>query len=198
MWSSVSVSKGAWHLLGTALILSLSGCGYSLAHRLKEPFADAKGVFVPVFTNLTDETGAEKVFTNAVIRELQSRGGIKITDRASGARELRGVLTGISYGPTTYTEVGFKGLQPYRRLPSEVAVTVSLALELVDPGTGRVLWTSSFSALRRVEPSLARTQSYEAVSSFGSSTLSLIEFRYNDIARDISRDVYDDMVELFW
>ena len=42
-----------------------------------------------------------------------------------------------------------------------------------------------------------RTYNYEAPSSIGLLTQSLIDSSYSDIARDIMRDVYDEMVEVF-
>src|SRR5258708_4863845 len=58
--------------------LFLSSCGYTLNHRLKEVFREDRSLFVPVFDNLTDETGVELVFTNALLREIKSRGQPKV------------------------------------------------------------------------------------------------------------------------
>ena len=63
------------------LLLALSGCGYTLNHRLKDSFYDKRGIFVPIFLNRSDEIGAERAFTNALIHELQSRREIVITSR---------------------------------------------------------------------------------------------------------------------
>lgn len=184
-------------LFAAALALVLPGCGYTLSHRLKDVFRDTRGVFVPVFDNTTEETGAERVFTNALIREIASRGEIKIASREEGALELRGTVASISYGATVLSDLGFKGLQSYRRLPLELGLTVNISLRLTDPANGRVLWSSSFSGFRRVEAPLGRTYDFEAPSSVGLQTQSLAESRYADVARDIMRDVYDEMVELF-
>ena len=179
------------------LFILVPGCGYTLNHRLKAPFTGEKGIFVPVFSNNTEETGAERVFTNALIREVESRGDIVVSTRESGAMELKGTITGISYGPTAFSETGFKGLQYYRRLPVELGLTVSLFLALVDPKTGAMVWSGSFSGFRRVAAPLNRTYSFEAPSSVGLLTQSLIAATYANVARDIMRDVYDEMVELF-
>ncbi len=154
-------------------------------------------VYVPVFDNDSNETGAEVVFTNALIRELQSRGEIVVTHRQKGALELHGVITGISYSPTAFTAFGFQGLEADRRLPSEIGVGVSLSLTLTDPQNGKSLWHNSFSGFRRVSMPDNRTYDFQAPSSLGLQTQSLIDSEYSDIAGDIMRDVYDDMVELF-
>jgi hypothetical protein len=184
-----------WVLFGLAFLLS--GCGYTLQHRLKEGFTNPQGIYVPVFTNLTDEIGAERVLTDAFIRELQSRGGIVITQRRPGAYEVRGTITGISYTPTALTPLSFGGLQDYRRLPTEISVVITVGFELVDPAKDKVLWSGSYSNFRRVAAVLSRTYDYESPSSLGLIQQSLIESQYAGIARDIMRDAYDSMLELF-
>jgi hypothetical protein len=178
-------------------LLGLAGCGYTLNHRLLADFSRPQGIYVPVLANHTDETGAERVFTDALIRELQSRGQVVFGRRETGAYELRGAVESISYTPTVLTDPGFQGLQPYRRLPSELGVNVSISLSLVEPGTGKTLWAKTFTGFRRVETPLSRTYDYQAPSSVGPLTQSLIEEQYANIAGDIMRDVYDEMVEQF-
>jgi len=178
-----------------AVVFVVVGCGYSVHQTLRTPFTETRGVFIPVFTNLTEETGAEVVFTNALIRELSSRGSVVLSSREAGALELRGHIVDISYGATVLTPTGFQGLQSYRRTPTELGLTVAIALELVEPGTQRVLWSGRFSGFQRVEAPIQRTHNYEAPSSVGVQTLSLIQSRYADVARNVMRDVYDDIVQ---
>lgn len=185
--------KPTWFAL--VFLLIFTHCGYTLQHRLKESFQAPNGIFVPVFDNLTNETGAERVFTNALIRELTSRHEVVLGTRENGAIELRGVLERIDASPTAYTEPGFKGLAPFKRLPSEIGVSVSLTLTLMV--TGRVEWVKSFQGYRRVNAPLKRTFDFEAPSSVGPITQSLVFSTYFEIARDIMRDVYDEMVENF-
>ena len=180
--------------LGTAF---LGGCGYTLSHRLRPEFQGSRGFFVPMFLNETEETGAERIFTNALIRELESHGNLTMNHEGNDALELRGQVTGISYAPSAVSDFGFGGLQSYRRIPVELGLTVSISLTLVDPKTNKVIWSGGFSGFRRVETPLNRTYDFEAPSSLGPFTQSLVEARYHDVARDIMRDVYDDMVEFF-
>lgn len=151
-----------------------------------------------MFLNETEETGAERIFTNALIRELESHGNLTLNHRGEDALELRGQVTSISYSPSAFSDFGFGGLQSYRRIPVELGLNVSVSLTLIDPkANNKVLWTGGFSGFRRVETPLNRTYDFEAPSSLGNFTLSLVEARYHDVARDIMRDVYDDMVEFF-
>ncbi len=189
-------SSYSW-LLITSLMLGLSGCGYTLSHRLRGEFQSKRGLFVPVFHNYTEETGAERIFTSALVKELESHGNIVMDHKGEDGLELRGAVTGISYAPSVLSDFGYKGLQVYRRLPVELGLNVSVALTLVDTRTGKVLWSGSFAGFRRVETPTNRTYDFEAPSSLGLFTLSLVETRYQDVARDIMRDVYDAMVEFF-
>lgn len=178
-------------------VLLLASCGYSTKSRLVDVFKGKEGIYIPVFTNLTDEVGAERVFTNALIRELQSRGEVIVTHRGAGGYEFAGTVVSIGYGASGNTTPGFGGLATYRRIPSEMAVDVAVSMQLLNPKTGRVLWAGSFSGFRRVAAPLDRTYDYEAPSSLGLITQSLIESQYPYIARDIVRDAYDTMLEFF-
>jgi len=179
------------------VIFLVAGCGYSLSHRLRDVFQDTRGIFVPVFDNVTDEIGAEAIFTNALIRELRSRGEIVMKSREEGALELSGGITSIQVTQNAATQKGFGGLAFFRQLPTEVGISVELSLSLKDPNDHRVLWSNTFRGYRVLSTPIDRTQNYQAPSSLGETTRSLIRLTYSDIARDMMRDVYDDMVELF-
>lgn len=174
-----------------------SGCGYTVQHRLKDSFLNPKGIFVPVFDNQTNEIGAERTFSNALIRELVSRREVLLANRQNGGLELRGTVVAIDVAPSALTDKGFRGLPPYRRMPSELGVRVSLSLKLIQMSDEKVLWTKDFNGFRRVNTPINRTFDYEAPSAAGVLTQSLVESVYAEIARDIMRDVYDEMVELF-
>jgi len=177
------------------LILGNTNCGYTLKHRLKDVFKDSRGIFVPVFGNETDETGVETIFTDALIRELQSRHEVVIRSKRDAGLELRGTLTHINHAPTAFTDTGYRGLQGYKRLPSEFGVDVGIVLILRRVGSGSYIWRKSFTSFRRVDGTLGRTFDYQAPSSVGLLNQSIVESIYTDIARDIMRDVYDEMVE---
>ncbi len=168
-----------------------------MSQTLRDSFKETRGVFVPVFTNRTEETGAELVFTNALVRELTSRGNVILSSREKGGLELKGTINDITFSPTVLTPTGFTGLQPYRRLPTELGLNVSIFFQLVRPENGQILWQGTFTGFQRVEAPIARTQDFEAPSSVGLQTLSLIQSRYMDVARIIMRDVYDDLIGQF-
>ena len=180
-----------------SLCCIVGGCGYTLSHRLKGPLTSPRGIFVRVFDNETDEVGAEAPFTNALIRELQSRRQVKLKGPAEGALELRGVLQAVGQSVTSATDPGYDGLASFRRLPTEIGITTRIALTLVDPDTSEVMWSQSFNVFHRMAAPIDRTKERLAPSATGLTTQSMLEARFTDIARDIMREVYDEMVELF-
>lgn len=198
MWLYPRTSN-AGRIIAVLVLLSVGGCGYTLSHRLKDSFREAKegGVHVPVFKNRTDEVGAERIFTDALIRELQSRGEVVIRDRDKATLEFQGEIISIGAGPTAYTAPNFPGLQSYRRIPSELGVGVVLRLSVTTVASGQVLWVKEFQGFRRLAAPVNRTYNYQIPSSLGLLTQSLIDSSYADIAGDIMRDVYDEMVEIF-
>lgn len=175
----------------------LPGCGYTLNHRLQDTFKNQQGFFIPVFDNKTQEVGSEIVFTNALIRELVSHGEKTTPDKKEGMVELRGTLTQVQRGVEVQSAAGFRRLQPYQRIPDQIGVRAFVLIELWDPENQKVKWSREFSAYRRVSAPLNRTMDVDAPSSLGIATESLIENSYQLIARDIMRDVYDAMVEVF-
>lgn len=184
-------------LLIVPFILCL-GCGYTLSHRLRKEFENPKGIFVPVFSNQTEEMGAEMVFTNALLRELKLHQNFHLADKPESTEvELKGVVEKITYQPTSFfaPSAGVNKLQSYVMMPDQINVVATVNLSLINKETKKVLWSQSVSGYRIVSANLARTGDREAASGFGVYTQSLIDSRYGDIARDIMRDMYDSMVE---
>jgi hypothetical protein len=82
-------------------------------------------------------------------------------------------------------------------VPDQIGVRVFVLVEMIDPETKTVKYSKEFSAYQRVTAPLNRMMDVDAPSSLGVTTESLIENSYTLIARDIMRDVYDSMVEVF-
>lgn len=181
------------------LLLGIEGCGYTLSHRLKNVFDQPKGVFVSIFSNETEELGAEMVFTNALLRELTLHQQFRLVNhRETTPFEIRGFLEKITYQPTALyaPSPGVNKLQSYSTVPDQINLVATVRVELFDREAKKVIWSQSVSGSRIVSAYLARTGDKEAASGFGTYTQSLIDARYSDIARDMMRDLYDSMVEI--
>ena len=171
-------------------------CGYGVKHQLLSDFAGKRGLFVPVFQNDTDETGAERIFTDAIIHELASRHEVILSSRQQGGLELFGEITSIAYAPVQLTVPGYVGLQPYRRVPSQLGVQITLLLTLRDTDSGKVLWSRNFYDFRRVYSVTNRSFAYQGASAVGLIDQTLVESIWPAMAGDIVRDMYDQMLEV--
>lgn len=194
MWSLLKKKRAP---LAIVACLWFTSCGYTLNHRIKDTFTTSTGIFIPVFDNKTDQTGAEIVFTNALIRELQSHSEIVYTQRKPGCLVLQGIITHVDVVPTANTIPGFQGLQSYRRIPSEVGVHVAIVFSLYDTAKNQMLWSKELNGFRRVTMLTSRTYDYQSPSSVGLLDQSIVQNSYSDVAPLITRDMYDEMVQLF-
>lgn len=189
----------------------ITSCGYTLNHRLKDTFnAGPKGVFVPVFDNVTDEVGAEIVFTNALIRELESHGEKTVPSREGAGLEIKGKILRVFHTVGSTTGGGSPGtrafdqkkyidarLYDYATVPDQIGVRVELTLELRDASSNLLKWQKDFAQTRIVSAPLDRVSDRDAPSSLPLITQSLIETTYPEIAREIMREVYDQMVDVY-
>lgn len=182
-------------------VFVLASCGYTLNHRLQSTFRSPSGIFVPVFDNRTQEVGTEIVFTNALIRELLSHGEKVAHEKAKNPSEqsieLHGTVTQVQRNVEVQSAAGLPGLVAYQRVPDQIGIRAFILMELKNAKTGKVIWQKEFSAYQRVSAPLDRTQDGASPSSLANTTESIIESVYPLIARDIMRDVYDSMVEVF-
>lgn len=191
-------------VVSVGVLLSFLGCGYSLNHRLRNEFSYEKGIFVPVFTNNTEEVGAEIVFTNALIRELESHGETMTNHKEKSGLQIYGTLNEIRYVTEAFQGPGYRGirgsqsagLHSYARIPDQIGVHVSIYLEVRDPSSSKPRWSKTLSGFRRVSAPLDRVSDQDAPSSLGMITQSIIDSSYPDIARDIMRELYDQMVDI--
>ena len=180
-----------------AFLPFFGGCGYTLNHRLQDSFKSPQGIFIPVFENKTQEVGTEIVFTNALIRELLMHGEKVSSQKKEGTLELRGTVTRISRTVEVQSAAGIKRLLAYQRVPDQIGVRAYVLLELVEPSTKTVKWSQEFTTYRRVSAPLDRMMDVDAPSSLGNTTESLIENSYPLVARDMMRDAYDAMMEIY-
>jgi hypothetical protein len=172
----------------------VSGCGYTLNHRLKDEFKGTRGFFVPVFTNETEEQGVDITFTNALVRELESHGEELLTKGSYGGIEILGTISQVGQVIEAQSGGGNQGLQSYIRIPDQIGVTVRVSLVFREMATKKVLLNQMFSNYRRTSGPQNRTHDIDAPSSLPLMTESIVRLTYADIAREMMRDVYDRLV----
>lgn len=122
--------------------LFLNGCGYSLVGTGASALPPSvKTVWVATFVNDTTMVGVEQRLTDAVLRELSTRGRLRpVADRAQADADLSGRLTSLSVSPVRFDDQG---------LALEYQVTVAASLTLVDRATEKPLFAEPSFVFRQ-------------------------------------------------
>lgn len=120
----------------------LAGCGYTLVGTGASALpATVKTVYVPTFINDTTVVGVEQQLTDAVLRELSTRGRLKpAPDRTQADSELNGRLTSLSVSPVRFDQQG---------IAVEYQVTVTAVLTLVEKATDKPIFSEPSFVFRQ-------------------------------------------------
>jgi hypothetical protein len=103
--------------------------GYAIA---TAPAFNISSVFVPVFRNRTLSTGTESLLTEALMKQLQARTGMRVVSSEALAQSvLRGEVTNV--------EMRRLSLDSTTGLVQEVALVVTVDYTWTDTQTGKVL-----------------------------------------------------------
>ncbi len=92
-----------YRLATLALLVTLTGCGYHVAGSATHVPANVRTLAVPVFITRAQQYRTENIFTDAVIRELNTRTHYKIINSTEGSdATLQGTILSESVAPLTY------------------------------------------------------------------------------------------------
>jgi len=123
------------------LLLSLPGCGYSLAGRGSFLPAHIKTIGVPLFENQTDRVDVEKKLTEEVVTELNSRGKYVVKPDVTGVDAvLQGRVVSFVVQPVTF-EAGATSQSANQA--SRYAVIVRVRVEFKDLLQNKILWSDA-------------------------------------------------------
>ncbi len=89
--------------LASLLLLVTTGCGYHVAGSATHVPGNVRTLAVPVFITRAQQYRTETVFTDAVIRELNTRTRYKIINSTEGSDAiLQGTILSEAVAPLTY------------------------------------------------------------------------------------------------
>ncbi|MDY0221073.1 MAG: LPS assembly lipoprotein LptE [Desulfobacterium sp.] len=118
-----------------ALVLLLTGCGYTFSNSGPLP-GNVSRISVVMFENLSFETGAESIFTSALIRELVQKSDAMVVDRDKAEAVITGTVRSITVGALTRSADD---------AVVERQVSAVIDLDMVD-SSGEAIWSvRSFS-----------------------------------------------------
>ena len=171
-------------LLGFAVVFaalcSLSGCGYHTAGSATHIPAGVRTIAVPVFTTRSQAYRTEMAFTQAVVRELNTRTKYRVlTDAAADADAvLSGAIVSQSSVPLTYDSTTGQ--------TSSYLITIT-AKVLLTARNGRVLYRNDALSFRE------QYQSTQDLSGFIREDQPAVQ----RLARDFAQTLVGDMLESF-
>ena len=172
-------------LLAIAMVLTLPGCGYSLAGRGSFLPSYIQIVGIPQLLNRTAFYDVEQILTEKVRAEFIGRGKYRITPDAAGADAvLTGEVLGIYVQPIGFTE---------QQLASRYQFTLQMKVSFTDARTGQELWSNDALTFRE-EYELA-TRGNVALE--GAAFLDQERSAFDRIATDIARTVVTAILEAF-
>lgn len=128
-----------------ALVLPLSGCGYSLAGRGSFLPDYIRTIGVPQFTNTTTVFDIERLVTQRVRSEFIGRGKYTVVPEREGVDGLLlGEISSITFSPSAFNQ---------QNQATRYTLTVTARIEFRDVAADKVLWSN---------PALQFSEEYEA------------------------------------
>ena len=164
--------------LAIILCISLAGCGYHTAGSATHIPSDVRTIAVPVFATHAQAYHTEMAFTDAVIRELNTRTRLRVVNSGDADATLSGAILTQTSVPLTYDATS--------------GVTSSYLITL----TARVTLTAHDGTVLYRNDNLAFREQYQ-------STQDLSGFIREDtpavqrLAANFGRAVVSDMLESF-
>ena len=164
----------------TILLLALSGCGYHTAGSATHIPANVRTLAVPIFTTHAQAFHTEMAFTEAVVRELNTRTRYRILNSASTDADatLTGSILSQSVSPLTYDASSGQ--------TSSYLLTIT-ARVLLSAHDGRVLYANDALVFRE------QYQSVQDLNGFIQEDSAAVR----RISRDFAHIVVSDMLESF-
>lgn len=109
-----------------------ASCGYALAGRGNTLPASIVSIGIPEFVNQSFVAGIEKVFSDAVRLEFQSKGKYRVLPQSEGVDAvLTGRVVNVTLQPVAFTT---------SNQVSRNAIIATAFIEFKEVGTDRVLW----------------------------------------------------------
>ncbi len=179
--SRSSVSLG---VLCVLCVVSVPGCGYSLAGRGSFLPAYIRTIGVPTFANRTVVFNLETLVTQKVRAEFIGRGKYQILPEATGVDALlSGEITAVGIQPATFN-VG--------QLASRYAITMTAKIELRDMRENKVLWENPSVMFRQEYDATAGRNVVDPASFFQQDTNAL-----ERMSTEFARTIVSTILEAF-
>jgi hypothetical protein len=170
-------------LLLAAVVLPMSGCGYSLAGRGSFLPDYIRTIGVPEFTNSTTVFDIERLVTQRVRSEFIGRGKYKVVPEREGVDGLLiGEISSITLTPSAFNS---------QNQATRYTVIVTARIEFRDVKADKVLWSSPALQFRE-ESESAPADGLDAAAFFGQDANAL-----ERLAQEFARSIVSAILEAF-
>ncbi len=121
-------SLAALLIIITALV---SGCGYNFGRGTGVVPLKVSRLFVPVFTNLTDEVAIEDLFTASMRKTIADSSDTKLVSESDAEGIVDGTIVSYSSVPVFFSPAG---------IATVYQLTITINVKLVQVVTDKTLW----------------------------------------------------------
>jgi hypothetical protein len=171
-------------MLVSVCVVVTSSCGYALAGRSSSLPAGIVTIGIPQFVNESTVPEIDRLLTEAVSVEFQSKGRYRVLPEATGVDAvLVGRVVSVILQPSTFTTDN----QVQRNL-----VIATASIEFREVATGRVIWTN---------PAFQTREEYEVtagtVAADSSALLRQDANAFDRLSRAFARSVVTSIFEAF-
>ncbi|MCJ8277713.1 MAG: LptE family protein [Bdellovibrionales bacterium] len=189
-------------LLAFLALLSLSACAYNIGYANRSLPGGHKTVFVQMFDNTSEQVGAEPVFTQALMSELQRSGFVTVTDKNSAELIISGtILTANSAGtasvPTFYkTDHANQTAYSYNAsMFLEYLLTVSANVQAKRSRDDKVIWQTYLQHQKNYRGSQIKKDGLRSSNALYNQSAKKQTMKL--VAREMMAEVFDRLTENF-
>lgn len=171
-------------LVPLVLALSLAACGYALAGRGNFLPDYIKIIGVPQFVNHSSTPDIDRVLTESVLAEFQTRRRYRVQPDVQGVDAiLSGTINSVRVEAVAFTPAG---------QASQYAIIVSATVEFKEMRENKVLWSNPALQYRELYDVTTSTLVNDPAAFLASNSLA-----YERLAKNFARSVITSILEAF-
>jgi hypothetical protein len=182
----------------TALTGAISGCAYRFGNVSRTLPGGYKYISIPVFKNLTQETGIEVGFTNALIQEFERSKVGKVTSQSLSDAKVVGVIQTVQYlpgGKKTSDDPSAKYMPLGTVLATEYRILVTARVSIVRQADNTEIWSGIFNGERTYQAPAVTLAGVNSVNPL--YNLSARRQNIDSVASDMMAEAHDRITENF-
>ncbi len=181
-------------IVGLLVTSGLAGCTYRMGTPDRMIPGGYRQLSVPIFKNMTQETGIEVAFTNAIVNEFERSRTARVVDAMHAEAQVDGEIVSLQYQAQSGDNAS-KTLPRDSVLKTTYQILINVKVTLRRRADQQILWESMFKG--------ERTYTSAQVTQFGVNTvnplynLSARRQNIEVIAADMMAEAHDRMSESF-